>query len=59
MNKIENFPIGTKVRLDCDYPEEEPREVAGHKHMCGFDYLVFSDGFIAFIDRVIDGGLAE
>lgn len=53
MSKKE-FPPGTKVRLSTDYPNEEPREVAGSKTICGFDYLVFSDGYMAFLDRVIE-----
>lgn len=53
---IENYPIGSKVRLDCDYPDEEPHEVAGYKKICGFDYLVFSDGYMAFIERVLHEG---
>lgn len=49
---ITDYPIGSKVRLDCDYPDEEPREVAGHRNIRGFDYLVFTDGYMAFIGRV-------
>lgn len=53
MNKIKDYPTGAKVRLDCDYPDEEPREVAGHKKICGFDYLIFTDGYMAFVERVV------
>lgn len=47
---IEDYPIGSKVRLDCDYPDKK-REVAGYKHIAGFDYLIFADGYMAFIGR--------
>ena len=50
---IEDYPIGSKVRLDCDYADEEPREIAGYRNIKGFDYLVFTDGYMAFIGRVI------
>ena len=50
---IDNYPIGAKVRLDCDYPDEEPREVAGYRKIYGFDYLVVSEGFMAFIERAL------
>ncbi|MBD5395632.1 MAG: hypothetical protein HDR71_15535 [Lachnospiraceae bacterium] len=50
---IKDYPIGTKVRLDCDYPEDGPREVAGHKRMYEYDYLVFTDGYMAYIGRVV------
>ena len=33
------YPIGTKVRLADDYQDEAPREVAGYKNICGFNYL--------------------
>ena len=49
---INDYPIGTKVRLDCYYPEDGPREVAGHNHMFGYDYLVFTDGYMAYVGRV-------
>lgn len=48
---IEDYPIGAKVRLDSDYPEES-REVAGHKRIGKFDYLIFTDGYMAFVGRV-------
>lgn len=54
MNQIKDYPIGTKVRLDCDYPDEEPREVAGHMSLYGFDYLLFTDGYMAFVGRVVN-----
>ncbi len=51
---ITDYPIGSKVQLKTDYPDEEPREIAGHKNICGFDYLIFSDGYIAFIGMVAE-----
>lgn len=48
---IEDYPIGAKVRLDSDYPEES-REVAGHKRIGKFDYLIFTDEYMAFVGRV-------
>lgn len=54
MNQIKDYPIGTKVRLEDDYPDEEPREIAGHKQICGFDYLVFTDGYMAFVGRIVN-----
>ena len=50
---IDDYPIGSKVRLDCDYADEEPREIAGYRNIKGFDYLVFTDGYMAFIGRVV------
>lgn len=50
---ITDYPICSKVRLDCDYADEEPREVAGYRNIKGFDYLVFTDGYMAFIGRVV------
>ena len=52
MNQIKDYPIGTKVRLVTDYPDEEPREVAGYRKIGTFDYLIFTDGYIALIGRV-------
>ena len=49
---IADYPIGTRVRLDSDYPNEPLREVAGYKQIGGFDYLIFTDGYMAFIGRV-------
>lgn len=48
---IEDYPIGSKVHLESDYPDEM-REVAGYKHIGKFDYLIFTDGYMAFIGRV-------
>ena len=50
---INDYPIGSKVCLDSDYPEDNPREVAGYKHMYGYDYLIFTDGYMAYIGRVV------
>lgn len=52
-NIIADYPIGTKVRLDCDYPDEEPREVVGYINLYGFDYLIFKDGHMAYVGRVV------
>lgn len=35
MNQIKDYPIGTKVKLEDDYPGEEFHEVAGHMSLCG------------------------
>ncbi len=51
---IENYPIGFRVRLKDDYPDEGPRKVAGHKNIFGFDYLLFEDGYMAYIGRVVE-----
>lgn len=53
MNQIKDYPIGTKVRLDCDYPDEELREVIGYTNLYGFDYLIFRGGYMAYIGRVV------
>ncbi|MBD5546934.1 MAG: hypothetical protein HDQ97_05995 [Lachnospiraceae bacterium] len=54
MKLMENkYPIGTKVRLADDYRDEEPREVAGYKNICGFNYLLFTDGYMAYVERVV------
>lgn len=52
---IENYPIGSKVHLESDYPDEAEREVAGYKQIGGFDYLIFTDGYMAFVGRVKQG----
>lgn len=52
MNQIKDYPIGTKVRLEDDYPDEEPREVSGYKNIYGYDYLIFTDGYIALVGRI-------
>lgn len=51
---IADYPVGTKVRLDSDYKDESPREVAGYKQIGGFDYLIFTDGYMAFVGRVAE-----
>lgn len=53
MNEIKDYPIGTKVKLVDDYPGEELHEVAGHMHLCGYDYLLFTDGYMAYVERVV------
>ena len=46
------YPISAKVRLADDYQDEAPREVAGYKNICGADYLLFTDGYMAYVERV-------
>lgn len=54
MKQMENkYQAGVKVKLEDDLPDEAPHEVAGHMHMYGYDYLVFTDGFMAFVGRVV------
>ncbi|MDE7444783.1 MAG: hypothetical protein K2N15_03650 [Lachnospiraceae bacterium] len=54
MKQLENkYPIGTKVRLADDYQDETPREMAGYKNICGFNYLIFTDGYMAYAERVV------
>lgn len=48
------YPIGTKVRLEGDYPDDPPREVAGYKYVCGSAYLMFTDGYMALMERVVE-----
>ena len=48
------YPAGTSVRLEDDLPDDPLHEVAGHMHMYGFDYLVFIDGYMAYIGRVVE-----
>ncbi|MBD5463982.1 MAG: hypothetical protein HDR24_13170 [Lachnospiraceae bacterium] len=47
------YPIGAKVRLVGDSHDEAPREVAGYKNICGFNYLIFTDGYMAYVERVV------
>ncbi len=49
-----DYPIGSKVRLVEDYPSEEPREVAGYRNISGYEYLVFTDGYMALAERVVN-----
>ena len=55
MNQINitDYPIGTKVHLESDYPDEAPREVAGYRKIGRYDYLIFTDGYMAFVGRVV------
>lgn len=53
MNEIKEYPIGTKIKLEDDYPGEELHEVAGHMHLYGYDYLLFTDGYMAYVERVV------
>ena len=48
----ERYPIGARVKLEGDSPDEEPREVEGYRNICGTDYLIFADGYMAFVGRV-------
>ena len=49
---VDRYPIGTKVRLSDDDPEDGPREVVGYKQIHNFDYLIFKDGSTAYVGRV-------
>lgn len=49
---FDKYPIGTVVRLSDDDPEDGPREIAGYKQIHGSDYLVFTDGSMAYVGRV-------
>lgn len=49
---IDKYPIGTIVRLIDDDPEDE-REVVGYKQIRGTNYLLFKDGSMAYVGRVI------
>lgn len=48
------YPIGQKVRLDCDDPDDELHEVAGYKLVNGTAYLIFKDDSTALIERVTE-----
>lgn len=48
------YPVGVSVRLEDDLPEDPLHEVAGHMHMYGFDYLIFTDGYMAYVGRVVE-----
>lgn len=48
----DKYPIGTKVRLHDDNPEDGPHEVVGYKQIRGSDYLIFKDGSTAYVGRV-------
>jgi len=48
------YPVGVSVRLENDLPEDPLHEVAGHMHMYGFDYLIFTDGYMAYVGRVVE-----
>ena len=37
---IDKYPIGTKVRLYDDDPEDKPQQVVGYKQIHGSDYLI-------------------
>ena len=50
---IKDYPIGAKVKLEDDYPDEKPHEVSGHMSLYGFDYLLFTDGYMAYVGRVV------
>lgn len=47
------YPIGAKVRLVGDSQDEEPRVVEGYKNICGLNYLIFTDGYMAYVERVV------
>ncbi len=48
------YPVGVSVRLEDDLPDDPLHGVAGHMHMYGFDYLIFTDGYMAYIGRVVE-----
>lgn len=52
---VKRYPIGSKVRLSCDMPDDEPRTVQGYKQIGRTKYLILSDGHIACIERIEDG----
>lgn len=52
MKQIKDYPIGARVRLEDDYPDEKPHEVTGYINLYGFDYLLFTDGYMAYVERV-------
>ncbi|MDE7285991.1 MAG: hypothetical protein K2N55_03970 [Lachnospiraceae bacterium] len=53
MKLMENkYPVGASVRLEDDSPDDPLHEVAGHMHMYGYDYLIFTDGYMAYVERV-------
>ena len=49
----EKYPAGAMVRLVDDSPEDPLHEVTGHMHMYGYDYLIFTDGYMALTERVV------
>lgn len=49
---FDKYPVGTKVRLDCDNADDEPREVIGYMQLKGFNYLLFKDGYTAIAGNV-------
>lgn len=53
MKQIKDYPIGARVRLEGDYPGEELHEVSGYMSLHGFDYLLFTDGYMAYVERVV------
>ena len=53
IDSMRKYPIGSKVRLSCDYPDDEPHEVIGYKQIGGANYLIFKDGQTALVGRVV------
>lgn len=51
---VKIYPVGTVVRLDCDYSEDDPHKVIGYKCMGGANYLIFEDGGSALAGRVAE-----
>ena len=49
---INDYPIGARVKLEDDYPGDDLHEVTGHMSLYGFDYLLFKDGYMAYVGRV-------
>lgn len=51
---FDKYPIGSKVCLYDDGPEDGSHEVVGYKQIHGSDYLIFKDGQMAYVGRVIN-----
>ena len=49
---FDKYPVGTKVRLNGDNTDDEPREVIGYMQLKGFNYLLFKDGYMAIAGNV-------
>lgn len=52
---VKKYPIGSKVRLTSDMPDYKPRTVQGYKQIGETNYLIFSDGHAACLERIADG----
>lgn len=56
---LQEYPVGSTVRLSCDDNDDGPREVIGYKKISGSTYLLFKDGSEALIDKVINHELMK